>query len=87
MNYCGMDVAMKSRHIHITGSSGCKRTAGEVPTEKSAKDRQVVQCSPGNTASGRDYSALAVIEAWQEAVLDPTIIQSVYRALYAKPYS
>jgi len=36
MNYCGMDVAMKSSYIYITDSQGRKRTAGEVPTEKSA---------------------------------------------------
>lgn len=36
MNYCGLDVAMKSSYLYITDSEGRKLTAGEVATEKKA---------------------------------------------------
>lgn len=32
MNYCGMDIAMKSSYIYITDSHGRKKTSGEIPT-------------------------------------------------------
>lgn len=32
MNYCGLDVAMKSSYLYITDHAGRKRTCGEVPT-------------------------------------------------------
>jgi transposase len=36
MNYCGIDIAMKSSYIYITDSRGHKKTSGEIPTTASA---------------------------------------------------
>lgn len=33
MNYCGIDIAMKSSYIYITDSGGRKKTSGEIPTK------------------------------------------------------
>ena len=33
MNYCGIDIAMKSSYIYITDSRGRKKTSGEIPTK------------------------------------------------------
>jgi len=33
MNYCGIDIAMKSSYIYITDSKGRKKTSGEIPTK------------------------------------------------------
>jgi|GEM_PF-5523671 len=32
MNYCGIDVAMKSSYLYITDDRGHKKTSGEIPT-------------------------------------------------------
>ena len=32
MNYCGMDVAMKSSYVYVTDRQGCKKSSGEIPT-------------------------------------------------------
>lgn len=42
MNYCGMDIAMKSGYIYITDSHGRKKTSGEIPT-RAAVLRQRLQ--------------------------------------------
>ncbi len=33
MNYCGIDIAMKSSYIYITDRQGRKKTSGEIPTK------------------------------------------------------
>jgi len=32
MNYCGIEVAMKSSYIYITDARGRKKASGEIPT-------------------------------------------------------
>ena len=36
MNYCGLDVAMKSSYLYITDRTGHKRRSGEIPTTAEA---------------------------------------------------
>ena len=36
MFHCGLDIAMKSSYLYITGDAGRKVFAGEIPTEKPA---------------------------------------------------
>jgi len=35
MNYCGIDIAMKSSYIYITDNKGQKKTSGEILTKAS----------------------------------------------------
>ena len=42
MNYCSMDVAMKSSYVYITHSSGRKQTAGEIVSANGGSVRQKI---------------------------------------------
>lgn len=50
MNYCGIDVAMKSSCLYITDSTGRKLMAGETPTEKTALTQALRRYLPGGLA-------------------------------------
>jgi transposase len=41
MNYCGIDVAMKSSYLYITDGRGRKKTSGEIPTTYMALRRRL----------------------------------------------
>ena len=41
MNYCGIDVAMRSSYLYITDAQGRKEAAGEVPTTYGALRRRL----------------------------------------------